>query len=432
MTAAVTCLLAGALMAPAAADDVVPTTPTDPAVTPVDQPPVVTPTMPLTAAEQSIADLLARRMHDRRIGRDLALLVLDAHTGAVVAAHRSSVALQPASNMKLVTAVAVLATTGPNTRLRTTVLDGGPGHLILRGGGDPLLTRQGLVDLARRTAHALEGTRRVTVHVDDTLFGPPTDAPGWAPRTAGRSVAPVRSLGMLGDRSRHAERNAAASFAAALRARGIDVRVGPERTAPVEAAVLAELPGHTVADAVGVMLSRSESTVAEVLHRHVAIASGHPATWAGARDATSQALVSLGLDPAGQQLVDGSGLSRADRLTPWFLARLLQVARVEQPERFAAMFRPSAMPVSGRTGTLATRFGRYVSSPSTCAVGRVQAKTGTIPRTIALSGLARTVDGRLRVFSMIVNDRPLRASELSTRQALDGLAATITGCWRRG
>lgn len=423
-------ILAVSLASPALADDVVPADP--PVGSTPELPPAVPAAAPLTPAEQSVARLVERRLHDGRIGDDVSLLVLDAHTGAVVAAHRSSVAQQPASNMKLVTAVAALATMGADARLRTTVLDAGPGHLILRGGGDPLLTRGGLDDLARATARAMGGPGRVTVHVDGTLFAPPSDADGWAPRTSAGSVAPVRSLGVLGDRSRRTERNAAERFAAGLRKRGFEVRIGQDRRAAPDAPVIAQTAGHSVADAVAVMLSRSESTVAEVLHRQVAVASGLPATWEGARRATTQALFGLGLDTTGQRLVDGSGLSRADRLTPWFLARLLQVARIEQPERFRAMFRPSAMPVAGRTGTLGTRFGRYASSPSRCAVGRVQAKTGTIPRTIALSGIARTVDGRLRVFSMIVNHRPLRVSELSTRQALDGLAATVTGCWSAG
>lgn len=423
-------ILTVSLASAALADDAAPTDP--PVETTAEIPPAVPAATPLTASERSVARLLERRLRDARIGDDVSLLVLDAHTGAVIAAHRSSHAQQPASNMKLVTAVAALATLGADARMRTTVLEAGQGHLILRGGGDPLLTRGGLDDLARVTARAMGGHGRVIVHVDGTLFAPPSDAEGWAPRTSAGSVAPVRSLGVLGDRSRHAERNAAAWFAEGLRQRGVAVRIGSERVAAADAPVIAQTVGHTVADAVGVMLNRSESTVAEVLHRQVAVASDLPATWAGARRATTQALFALGLDTSGQRLLDGSGLSRADRLTPWFLTRLLQVARIAQPDRFRAMFRPSAMPVAGRTGTLGTRFGRFASAPSRCAVGRVQAKTGTIPRTIALSGVARTVDGRLRVFSMIVNHRPLRVSELSTRQALDGLAATVTGCWSAG
>ena len=37
--------------------------------------------------------------------------------------------------------------------------------------------------------------------------------------------------------------------------------------------------------------------------------------------------------------------------------------------------------------------------------------------------------GPERIFAILVNDRPQRYSALSTRQAVDGLTATITGCW---
>ena len=94
------------------------------------------------------------------------------------------------------------------------------------------------------------------------------------------------------------------------------------------------------------------------------------------------------------------------------------------------MFKKSAMPVAGESGTLTHRYGRYDSRPSSCATGKVQAKTGTLVDTIALSGVATLANGQRRLFSMIVNDRPTSYSPLSTRRALDGLAATIVGCWK--
>ncbi len=93
------------------------------------------------------------------------------------------------------------------------------------------------------------------------------------------------------------------------------------------------------------------------------------------------------------------------------------------------MFEPDALPVSGQTGTLATAYGRYVTAHARCARGDVHAKTGSLFDTIALSGFATTLAGPERLFAVLVNDRPQRFSALSTRQALDGLTATITGCW---
>jgi D-alanyl-D-alanine carboxypeptidase/D-alanyl-D-alanine-endopeptidase (penicillin-binding protein 4) len=177
------------------------------------------------------------------------------------------------------------------------------------------------------------------------------------------------------------------------------------------------------------MLNDSENNVAEALYRQVAIARGLPATWAGGREAARQVLADLGIDASGMALLDGSGLSRRDRVSPRFLADVLRMARVTNPAPFTAMFASEALPLSGRTGTLDDRYGRFTTKQSRCAQGLVHAKTGTLFDTIGLSGVASATSGGERIFSMLVNHRPQRFSALATRQALDGLAATITGCW---
>jgi D-alanyl-D-alanine carboxypeptidase/D-alanyl-D-alanine-endopeptidase (penicillin-binding protein 4) len=177
------------------------------------------------------------------------------------------------------------------------------------------------------------------------------------------------------------------------------------------------------------MLSRSENNIAEVLYRHVALATGHDPSWSGARAAAESNLAKVGIDASGMLLLDGSGLSRKDRVSPRFLTSVLRLARSTKPAKYAVMFTPQALPVSGRTGTLSTSYGRYVTPHSRCARGDVHAKTGSLYDTISLSGVAVTVAGDERLFSILVNHRPQRFSALSARQVLDGLTATITGCW---
>ena len=96
---------------------------------------------------------------------------------------------------------------------------------------------------------------------------------------------------------------------------------------------------------------------------------------------------------------------------------------------FTTMFEDGAMPLAGRSGTLDDHYGRFVTRHARCAQGAVTAKTGTLFDTVGLSGVARRPDGSERIFSILVNDRPQRVSTLSTRQAVDGLAATVVGCW---
>lgn len=379
----------------------------------------------------AVARLLDHRILDSRIGNDFAMIVTDAATGDVVWSHDPDNRQRAASNMKLVTAVSALATMGPNKRFATRVLAAArPNEVIIQGAGDPLLTSTEVRGLAVQTAKKLTRGARVVVHVDGDLFSPPRHGPGWTRGYDNYRIAAVQALAMRGDRSRQPSLNAARVFTAQLRARGINARLAGNEDAAPGAAVLAKARGHTVSQAVGAMLSLSESNIAEVLFRQAAIASGLPATWQGGMAAVKKALASLGVDTSNVRLYDGSGLSRKDFLTPRFLVDMLRAARVEQRLRFAAMFKPSAMPIAGRTGTLGMAFGRYDTYPSRCAAGRVQAKTGTLYDVIALSGVARAVNGRQLLFSMIINSRPTGYSKLSTRRALDGLAATIAGCWR--
>jgi serine-type D-Ala-D-Ala carboxypeptidase/endopeptidase (penicillin-binding protein 4) len=266
------------------------------------------------------------------------------------------------------------------------------------------------------------------VHVDDDIFPDTNRARGWTRSYIPSVVSSVEGLARIWDYSADPSTNAAKVFADRLTKKGYPTGIGPDADAG-EAAVLAESKGHTVGDAVRVMLRISENNVAEVLHRHVARAVGIEPTWTGATQATEQVLRSLGIDPTGMSLLDGSGLSRKDRVSPRFLVDVLRVARVTNPGPFTLMFEPDAMPVAGLSGTLDDRYGRFVTRQSRCAAGAVRAKTGTLFDTVGLTGVATTIAGGERIFSILVNDRPQRYSALATRQAVDGLTATINGCW---
>src|SRR5262249_23183290 len=87
----------------------------------------------------------------------------------------------------------------------------------------------------------------------------------------------------------------------------------------------------------------------------------------------------LGVDGANVKVVDGSGLSHLDTVTPAFLGALLAKA-------YAAPWRDDfvrCLPISGVDGTLEKR----MNEPA--MVYRVRAKTGFISQVSALSGYAR-------------------------------------------
>lgn len=381
-------------------------------------------------AESRINSRISQRLHNKAIGKDFAFVVMDADSQRVIASHDADTAMLPASNMKIVTAVNALSTMAPSQSFTTSVFNGAlPGHLTLQGGADPLLTTRNLRTLADQTAVLVDKAQPLIVDTDTNLLPKASDGPGWTKGYVPSVVTPVSALAKLGDYSRTPVAHARDSFVDELRAQGLNVTVGGEVDVPAGTAALTSISPHTVADAVHVMLLDSENNVAELLYRHVALATAHPATWAGAEQAALANFDALGIDRRALTLVDGSGVSRKDRLTALTLASLLRLASATDPARFSVMFDSGSLPTSGVDGTLDNRFHRYSSKPSACARGAIRAKTGTLFDTIALSGVTHDVDGRPKIFSFLVNDRPQVVTPLKTRQAVDGLAATVTGCW---
>jgi len=381
-----------------------------------------------------IAAQLQRLLANPRLGKDVAVTVLDATAGTVIFEKKNTERQRGASTMKLVTAVNALANLGPAAVFRTQVVSSAdPTHVVLKAGGDPLLSSKNLRDLADAVATQRDKTQRdktqpLIVDVDQSLFPAHTPGPGWQKGYEPYVVAPVQALARLYDYSRDPSGAAVHVFLEQLRKDGFTVTRGADVTAAPDAAVIAENAKHTLADAVRLMLLDSENNIAENLYRHVAVARGLTADWNGARTAAEDSLRSLGIDPTELRLMDGSGVSRSDRLTTDALTKLLTLTRKTDPSRFAEMYADRALPVAGQTGTLKAAYGRFTTKASRCAAGKIRAKTGTLFDTIGLAGTTTADDGTERIFAILVNKRPQRFSKLSTRQAVDVLAATINGC----
>lgn len=356
-------------------------------------------------------------------------VVVDPATGAVLYDDEAASPRVPASLAKLVTAAAALRALGPQTLLRTRVLAGGPGELVLVGGGDPLLAGRTLDGLAEHAADALRaqgGAAAVSVLVDDSLFAGPAVSPHWLPSYVPHAVvAPVSALAV-----RRAPGEVAASdpalaagrrFAARLRAEGVAV-TGPVRRgrAAEGAAELGAVSSAPVALLAEEALVASDNDVAEVLARLVAVAEGRPATSEAAVGAVADVVTRLGVAPGELRLLDGSGLARGAAVSPAALARLLTLAiSPEHPE-----LRPllTGLPVAGFTGTLSERF------PATgSGAGAVRAKTGTLTGVSALAGTVRDAKGRVLVFAVLADEVPAGATKRA-RAALDRFAGTLASC----
>lgn len=382
----------------------------------------------LSAVDQRIQTMLAARATDPLLGSHTTGFVTDAASGTVLWSQGGDTAQLPASTAKLVTAVNVLDTYGPAYRFTTTVRRGTYWRqVVLVGAGDPSIATAHLDALAVSTARAVRahGVRTVTVYVDDSLFPAPSLAYGWKSSYVPGEVRPVRALVVNQHEVWDTSLDAGKVFAGRLAAHGVRVQAVYRGRVHASDPLLGSVQGWRVDSMVGTMLRWSDNDFAEAFHRLVARKAGYPATWAGAAAAQRAVLKSQGVDLGTSTLYDGSGLSRADRLTAAQLVAVLTLAVDGRHPQLAAL-RHGLLAVAGRTGTLGPDYLRYTTWPTRCAAGLIEAKTGSITGVVTFAGYAQGQDGRTKAFAYLVNGMP---ATLTTRRALDKLATTVTGCW---
>jgi D-alanyl-D-alanine carboxypeptidase/D-alanyl-D-alanine-endopeptidase (penicillin-binding protein 4) len=192
-------------------------------------------------------------------------------------------------------------------------------------------------------------------------------------------------------------------------------------SAAASAPVLGKVTSPPIAKLVEQMLQTSDNVIAEMLARQVAVARNMPASFAGAAEATRDALAELDIPVDGFGLVDGSGMSHANRLSAGLLtAIVVRAASQDQPKLRAVI---SGMPVAGYSGTLSARYTAVAAGKG--AAGVVRAKTGTLTGVTALAGLAVDADGRLLAFSLLADGAK---NSYDGQFALDRVAAAIAAC----
>lgn len=431
-----------------------------------------------------------------RASRVSALVVRESD-GHVLFEHEPDRLMKPASNMKILTAIAALDTFGPSHRFETLALsphppdaDGVVETLFVRGGGDPVLNSE---DWWRFSADlAMRGLRRVSgdLVLDDSLFDRVRWHPNWG-RTSSRAYhGPVGALTanygqfavVVGPGAKPGEpvtvavdppvsylrvhnravttsaggktslvvdraaedgvevvtvagslrmgtdaktyyrsvldptRYAGAVLRLQLAALGIQVdgsvRVGraPARDQAYE---LLAFKGRPLADIVRLFMKFSNNPIAETLVKQVGVsASGAPGSWQTGVPALRARLEGLGLLRQGSVLVDGSGLSYDNRVSPRTLVEALRLAAGSF--KFGSEL-VSALPIAAADGTLEKR--------ADGAIGDVRAKTGLLNGVTSLSGFALMPNGERAVFSLLVND--FRVRDHVAIEAVDRFAAEL-------
>jgi serine-type D-Ala-D-Ala carboxypeptidase/endopeptidase (penicillin-binding protein 4) len=213
--------------------------------------------------------------------------------------------------------------------------------------------------------------------------------------------APIREIIAVDDPALFA----ASALYDALARRGIAIRGRPvarhrrvsEDPWLVDGELIATRSSPPLVELLQVMEKVSQNLHAELILREVARVTRSSGTRESGLQELSAWLAGIGIKSEEWRAEDGSGLSRNDEVSPRAMTRLLSVmAASEHASAWLGL-----LPIGGEDGTLEHRL---------CCVGdaglagQVRAKTGTLTRSIALSGYANSrTRGRL-AFSIMVNN----------------------------
>ena len=182
-----------------------------------------------------------------------------------------------------------------------------------------------------------------------------------------------------------------------------------------DAPLLLRFEGRALSEIVQLFMKYSNNSVAEALLKTMgARDNGGVGSWPAGVRAMRGALTLLGIDLTAVKSIDGSGLSRDNRVSPRVLVDVLRTGRASF--RFGPEF-VAAMPIAARDGTLKKR--------TADVEGEVRAKTGLLNGVTSLSGFARMPDGEVAAFSILVND--FRVADRAAMDAVDRFVAELVG-----
>jgi D-alanyl-D-alanine carboxypeptidase/D-alanyl-D-alanine-endopeptidase (penicillin-binding protein 4) len=350
-------------------------------------------------------------------GTDSGLFVVDAATGRALCARAAKRQRPLASNMKLFTTSTALSRFGPRHRIATRLLADGRidrqgvlhGSLYLQGGGDPALGSPAFygrflggvgtnlyalrAQLRRAGVRAVQGR----LYADDSIFDRLRGVADSGYRTS-PYIGPLSGLDFNsgfstadgGGFASDPAKLAASKLARALRGAGISIRARVAlRKAPEGAEPVAVVRSPTMSRLVEATDVFSNNFFAEMLIKLLGAEFG-----GGGTTAAGAAVVESFARGHGSAVhaVDGSGLTRSNRASPFEVARLLEaIDDLPIGEPFI-----QDLALAGHEGTVATRMR------GTAAYGRCRTKTGTLTGVSNLSGYCFNRSGRVMIFSILM------------------------------
>ena len=321
-------------------------------------------TVLLTSLVSRASDAVERFINHRAIDpASVAVMMINLSDGSVMESYNADMPLIPASVMKSVTIATLIEKTGIDYRYHTRLYAAGnihkgvlDGNLIIDGGGDPSLNSSVepiTEDFVAECLGAIKnaGIKRITGRIiaDEDIFPGPAVPPSWMKADLAHAYG-------TGCHGLNFENNSSGSRSVANPAAVLQTRlknelrrVGVEvEGVPIHKGEEQLLLDHQSAPIDEIMRScmmRSDNLFAEALLRTYGLEHADNGSTSASAKMEKEFWARKKLSLGGVNIVDGSGLSRENRLTATFLAEVL---RSMSPNVDYVSF----FPLAGQEGTL--------------------------------------------------------------------------------
>ena len=296
-----------------------------------------------------------------------AVMVVDKVTGEIVYQSNAGSPRKPASLLKIVTAAAAYTYLSPSDSYTTSLWQGIDSKtVVIQGSLDPWISydHKVAIKMKRTSLSAIQWSaiNYLQANNSESLQGTRILYSNLFPQ----DVAVIEKY---------------------LKFRKLDIELkksSPSNTANQSTALITESLSPRLGRIVDWALTWSDNLLSDRIARAAAGGAGFSRDYAGVELAFKKLLTDLNINANALVVKDGSGLSKANRVTALQISQLLQV--IAKDPKYDQLIK--GLPIGGLTGTLADRF--VETAPT--AIGLVRAKTGTLNGTTNLAGFIESGD----------------------------------------
>jgi D-alanyl-D-alanine carboxypeptidase len=327
---------------------------------------------------------------------DPGVILIDQSNNEVVYQSGAQKPRTPASVLKIFTTAAIALTIDPETTFQTAIYKTDKrGVFVIWGDNDPWITSSAKAKKANKRAY-MPNLIKAAFASDKKL----------------KKITLIYK-GVNNSDIRYAKKALNRRASVAYKRIGKNVEV--ESLITERIAAITSPPLHKM---IRFALLYSDNVLSQRLAMLATGRSGYPLTEEGMNSMIFDKISSLGVDTTGMNFIDGSGLSRKNKVSALTVSQLL--LKVKTDPRLKSIY--EHLPISGESGTLISRY--HETAPQ--AVGLVRAKTGSIRGVVSLAGFA-TSGEKEYVFVVLADEvGRTRSSQNSARKAIDRMLGTIT------